>query len=131
MASQPETKKPSAASRYLFLFLIGLVVGAICTVMAMRALQARQDPFPDSVMQVMQKQAGLLKQNGEESRCAVTDNLPRLQSLRAIFCRSASQRIHAEQHHRAELQVVAEPAVAHGQNPRWMRARLRVGRGPR
>ena len=41
MASQPETKKPSAASRYLFLFLIGLVVGAICTVMAMRALQAR------------------------------------------------------------------------------------------
>ena len=82
MASQPA--KASHASRYFFLFLIGLVIGAVLTVMALRAIQARQDPFPDSVMHVMQKQAGLLKQNGEESRCAVTDTLPRLQSLRAV-----------------------------------------------
>ena len=82
MASQPTTK--SNASRYFFLFLLGLVIGAVLTVMAVRSIQARQDPFPDSVMHVMQKQAGLLKQNGDESRCAVTDNLPRLQSLRAI-----------------------------------------------
>ncbi len=82
MASQPA--RSSNASRYFFLFLIGLVIGAVLTVMAMRALQARQDPFPDSVMHVMQKQASLLSQNGKESRCAITDNLPRLQSLRAI-----------------------------------------------
>ncbi len=82
MASQPA--KSSNASRYFFLFLIGLVMGAVLTVMAMRAIQARQDPFPHSVMHVMQKQANLLKQNGEESRCAITDTLPRLQSLRAI-----------------------------------------------
>ena len=44
----------SNASRYLFLFLIGLVVGVVGTVMAMRALDARQDHFPTSVMQVQQ-----------------------------------------------------------------------------
>jgi hypothetical protein len=82
MASQPA--KASNASRYFFLFLIGLVMGAVLTVMALRAIQARQDPFPDSVMHVMDKQASMLKQNGEQSRCAVTDTLPRLQSLRAI-----------------------------------------------
>ena len=85
MASQPETKKPSAASRYLFLFLIGLVVGAICTVMAMRALQARQDPFPDSVMQVMAKHSGQLADKVKQNRCAATDTIPHVRTLRAIF----------------------------------------------
>lgn len=74
----------SNASRYFFLFLIGLLVGAVSTVMALRALQARKDPFPDSVMHVMQKQADLLKQNVEQSRCATTDSLPRLHALRVI-----------------------------------------------
>ena len=83
MASQPETKKPSAASRYLFLFLIGLVVGAICTVMAMRALQARQDPFPDSVMQVMAKHSGQLADKVKQNRCAATDTIPHVRTLRA------------------------------------------------
>ena len=84
MASQPETKKPSAASRYFFLFLIGLVVGAICTVMAMRALQARQDPFPHSVMHVMGKHAGQLADKVKQNRCAATDTIPHLQSLRRM-----------------------------------------------
>lgn len=82
MASQPA--KSSNASRYFFLFLIGLVMGAVLAVMALRALQARQDPFPDSLMHVMQKQSSLLQQNAKESRCAITDTLPRLHSLRAI-----------------------------------------------
>ena len=82
MASQPV--RPSNASRYLFLFLIGLLIGAVLTVMALRALQARKDPFPDSVMHVMQKQADLLKQNAAQSRCAATDSLPRLRTLRAV-----------------------------------------------
>lgn len=84
MASQPETKKPSAASRYLFLFLIGLVVGAICTVMALRAIQARQDPFPDSVMHVMAKHSGQLADKVKQNRCAATDTIPHVRTLRAM-----------------------------------------------
>ncbi|GGD54617.1 cytochrome c [Pseudoxanthomonas indica] len=83
MASQPPTKS-STASRYLFLFLLGLVVGAICTVMAMRALQARHDPFPDSVMHVMQKHAGQLGDSVAQNRCAATDTVPHVRTLRAM-----------------------------------------------
>lgn len=74
----------SNASRYLFLFLLGLLVGAIATVMAMRALQARQDPFPDSVMNVMNKHAGLLGQKVAQNRCASTDTVPHAQALRTM-----------------------------------------------
>lgn len=84
MASQPEIKKPSAASRYLFLFLIGLVVGAICTVMALRAIEARQDPFPDSVMHVMAKHSGQLADKVKQNRCAATDTIPHVRTLRAM-----------------------------------------------
>jgi len=74
----------SQASRFLFLFLLGLLVGAVATVMAMRALQARQDPFPDSVMHVMSKQTEVLKQNLAANRCTTSDAVPRLQTLRAV-----------------------------------------------
>lgn len=76
--------KESNASRYLFLFLLGLVVGVIVTVFVLRVIKARQDPFPDSVMQVMEKQFGLLDDNIKANRCMATDNLPRLQMLRAV-----------------------------------------------
>lgn len=81
-----DTPKPatSSASRYLFILLIGLVIGAVATVMLMRALQERRDPFPASIMHVMAKQTGMLKLNTEQNRCAVTDTLPRLQSLRVL-----------------------------------------------
>ncbi|PZP63102.1 MULTISPECIES: hypothetical protein [Pseudoxanthomonas] len=74
----------SQASRFLFLFLLGLLVGGVATVMAMRALQARQDPFPDSVMHVMAKQTDVLKANLAANRCTASDALPRLQTLRAV-----------------------------------------------
>jgi hypothetical protein len=74
----------SNASRYLFLFLIGLVVGIVCTVMALRAIEARQDHFPDSVMQVQQWHLARLKANTEQNRCAATDTLPHLQALRTM-----------------------------------------------
>ena len=48
------------ASRYLFLFLIGLVVGIVGTVMSMRAIEARQDHFPGSVMEVQAWHMGQL-----------------------------------------------------------------------
>lgn len=74
----------SNASRYLFLFLIGLVVGAVAAVMAVRALQARQDPYPESVMHVMEKHFGLLNQKVAQNRCAATDTVPHVRALRAM-----------------------------------------------
>lgn len=74
----------SNASRYFFLLMVGLVIGAVLTVVALRAIQSRQDPFPGSVMHVMSKHAGLLKQNVEKNRCSTTDALPHLQALRIM-----------------------------------------------
>ena len=80
------TNKPSgnAAARYLFLFLIGLAVGAVATVMAMRALDARKDHYPEAVMEVMSAHLGALYKNVEQNRCAATDTLPHLQTLRTM-----------------------------------------------
>lgn len=74
----------SNASRYLFMTLLGLVVGAIATVMVMRTLQQRQDPYPMAVMHVMSAHMGQLKQNVAQNRCAATDTLPHLQTLRLV-----------------------------------------------
>ena len=67
-------------ARYFFLFLVGLVVGAIGVVMAMRAIDARKDHFPESVMEVQQWHLGRLKANVEQNRCNATDTLPHLQA---------------------------------------------------
>jgi len=69
-------------ARYFFLFLVGLVVGVIATVMGMRALNARKDPFPDALMHVQQHHLGALKQNLDANRCNATDTLPHLAALR-------------------------------------------------
>ena len=82
MASNPP--KTSHASRYFFLFLVGLVMGAVLSVMALRALQARQDPFPHSVMHIMQRHSELLAKTVTENRCAATDTAPHLRTLRAM-----------------------------------------------
>lgn len=76
--------RKTQASRYLFLFLLGLVIGAIATVMAVRAIEARKDHFHDSVMYVQQWHLGQLRQNLEQNRCAATDTLPHLRTLRAM-----------------------------------------------
>lgn len=68
--------------KYLFLFLIGLVMGAIGTVMLMRAWQARQDPFPDSLMHVQAWHLQQLDSRVKENRCAATDTLPHVKALR-------------------------------------------------
>lgn len=82
MASQ--SPRPGNAGRYLFLFLVGLVVGVICTVMVLRALQARMDPFPDALMNVMAHQSGELEGAAKANRCTTSDTLPRVQSLRML-----------------------------------------------
>jgi hypothetical protein len=71
-------------ARYLALLLLGLVVGAICTVMAMRALEARQDQFPGSIMHVQQWHFGQLRNAVEQNRCSASDSLPHLEALRVM-----------------------------------------------
>jgi cytochrome c556 len=73
-----------SAARYFFIFLVGLLAGVVCTVMAMRALEARKDHFHESVMHVQQWHMGRLKANMEQSRCNATDTLPHLQALRTM-----------------------------------------------
>ncbi len=74
----------NAAMRYLFLFVLGLAVGVIATVMAMRALDARRDHFPESVMHLFSAHMDMLDANVAGNRCAATDTLPQLQALRTI-----------------------------------------------
>lgn len=82
--SKPRNQQPSAAARYLFLFLLGLAVGIFATVMVVRALQARADHFPSSVMHVQQWHMGQLFKRAEENRCNATDVLPHLRALRTM-----------------------------------------------
>src|SRR5678815_1253617 len=77
------TDMAGTGARYFFLFAIGLVVGVIATVMAMRALEARRDPFPHALMHVQQWHAEQLKGNLDANRCNATDTLPHLAALRS------------------------------------------------
>lgn len=76
--------KSGQGSRYLFLFLVGLVLGVVTAVMALRALNARKDHFPEAVMHVQQWHMGQLKGNVDQNRCGPTDTLPHVQSLRTM-----------------------------------------------
>ena len=82
MSNVDPNRRPSNAGRYLFLLILGLVLGAIATVMAMRAIQQRKDPFPHALMHVQQWHMGQLKADMEQNRCNATDILPHLQALR-------------------------------------------------
>ena len=82
MSDIDPNRKPSNLGRYLFLLILGLVLGVVATVMAMRALEERKDHFPDALMHVQQWHMGQLKADMEQNRCAATDVLPHLQALR-------------------------------------------------
>jgi hypothetical protein len=82
--SSPSPSRSTQARRYLVIFLVGLVVGAIATTMAIRAIEARQDHFDDAVMQVQQWHVNQLADNIERNRCSATDTLPHLRTLRAL-----------------------------------------------
>ncbi|MCW4454056.1 hypothetical protein OK348_04525 [Flavobacterium sp. MXW15] len=77
-------RQPSSAPRYLAVLVVGLLIGIVTTVMLGRALQARRDPFPDSLMQVMSRQLQLLRDSQAQNRCSTADIVPRLQTLRAL-----------------------------------------------
>lgn len=86
-SDQATPKKSSAAGRYFFLFLVGLIAGAIGVVMLMRTWEARKtwnDKWHDAVMDMNEAHFQRLKANIDESRCAATDTLPSLQTLRIL-----------------------------------------------
>ncbi|HEY4555038.1 MAG TPA: hypothetical protein VIG68_01185 [Lysobacter sp.] len=80
----PQTKRPNQNARYLFLLLLGLVIGVVATVMVLRAVNARKDYFPSSVMHVQQWHLRKLDANLRQNRCAATDAVPHLRTLRAM-----------------------------------------------
>ena len=82
MSNADPNRRPSNAGRYLFLLILGLVLGIVATVMALRALEQRKDHFPDALMHVQQWHMAQLKQDMEQNRCNATDTLPHLQALR-------------------------------------------------
>jgi cytochrome c556 len=85
MSSQPTS--PSNAPRYLFLFLLGLVIGIIGLVMVLRAIEGRktwQDHFPEAAMHVMDAHVQELRATATANRCNATDVLPHLQTLRYL-----------------------------------------------
>jgi cytochrome c556 len=86
MSTPPEQIRPksSAFSRYFFVFLLGLVIGAIAVVMVMRALNERRDHFPDSVMHVQEWHLKQLGTKAAENHCNATDVIPHLKGLRTM-----------------------------------------------
>ena len=82
MSNVDPNRRPSNFGRYLFLLLLGLILGAVGTVMALRAIEARKDHFPEALMHVQQWHMGQLKADMEQNRCNATDVLPHLQALR-------------------------------------------------
>lgn len=89
---QPHTdsSRPShkgQGTRYLFLFLLGLVIGVVATVMVLRAIESRktlQDEMPQAVMHVQAWHLAKLNAASEQNRCSSSDTLPHLQALRMM-----------------------------------------------
>ncbi|PPU04038.1 hypothetical protein [Xanthomonas arboricola] len=78
----PPTEQ-SRASRYAFLLVLGILIGLVCTVMVARVLQARRNPVPDSLMQVMAYQLRALQPDAAVG-CNPARQRARLQSLRLL-----------------------------------------------
>ncbi|MCC4622264.1 hypothetical protein LL965_20230 [Xanthomonas cassavae CFBP 4642] len=73
----------SRAARYAFMLVLGVLIGLVTTVMVARVLQARRDPVPDSLMQVMAYQLRAL-QPPPGSTCTPEQQQARLRSLRLL-----------------------------------------------
>ncbi|MFY2764760.1 hypothetical protein [Arenimonas sp. MALMAid1274] len=69
--------------RTLIVGVIGLVVGALCTLILMNSLR-QGTAYPNGVMAVMGAQMKGLDQSLKQNRCAATDLSPRLQTLRHV-----------------------------------------------
>ena len=69
--------------RYALLIVLGLAIGIIGTVMAMNALNSGPR-LSESVMALQAFHMRGLDTNIKQNHCAVTDNLPHVQTLRAL-----------------------------------------------
>jgi hypothetical protein len=69
--------------RSLILFLVGLMVGALCTVIAINALD-RGTAYDHAVMALMGQQMKAVDSSIKQSRCTPADLTPRLQTLRFV-----------------------------------------------
>ncbi len=69
--------------RSLILLLVGLIVGALGTAILINSLN-RGTAYPQGVMAVLGAQIGALDQSIKQNRCAPTDIIPRLQTLRYV-----------------------------------------------
>lgn len=111
---------PSVAGRYLFLFLLGLVMGIVAVVMLLRALEARKtwrDHYPHATMQLLSAHSAQLRDKVAANRCNPTDILPHLQAMRSLgndlepaFPDLASDRRYAE--HASRFRATLDAALA-------------------
>jgi hypothetical protein len=69
--------------RSLIVGVIGLLVGALCTLILLNALR-QGTAYPNGVMAVMSAQMKGLEQSLKQNRCASADLTPRLQTLRHL-----------------------------------------------
>lgn len=86
-SATPPPRTPSSAAGYLAVFAIGLLVGLVLIVVMLRTLDARktwQDRYPTALMQLYQAQLAQLSGNLDANRCAPTDTLAHLQTMRAL-----------------------------------------------
>lgn len=73
----------SRAARYAFMLVLGALIGLVTTVMVARAVQARRDPVPDSLMHVMAYQLRALHPP-PGTACLPAQQHARLRSLRLL-----------------------------------------------
>ena len=79
--------KPNTNARYLFLLLIGLVLGIVGTVMTLQAIDSGKtwrDRYPMATMHLLQAHSAQMAGKLKGNRCEVTDSLPHLQALRTL-----------------------------------------------
>jgi len=69
------------------MFMLGLMLGVIGVVMALRAIESGrtwQDHYPDALMHLFSAHSALLQRQAGERRCTPDDLLPHMQALRIL-----------------------------------------------
>ena len=69
--------------RYLVMFLLGLVIGAALSAVAVKRIN-ESNAYPHGVMALMRAQMGALDRSVKQARCTSADLQPRFQTLRAV-----------------------------------------------
>jgi len=87
MSNSPSSPAPGQTGRYVFVLILGLLLGVIGVVMALRALESGktwQDRYPSAVMQLMFAHSAQLGQKAEANRCTLSELTPHLDALRML-----------------------------------------------